>query len=235
MAHALRQTWWRRRELRWLVLALATVTVAWGAFAILNWWLAGDVNFDQWAVRALRRGDDASVPVGPAWLPEVARNISALGSHVVTLMLVAGVTGYMVLRGKRMTALVMLIGAAGGVAINAILKQTVTRARPDISHFDEVVTGSFPSGHALLAALVYVALAAMLASIEPRPLIKAYVIGIGLALSALVGLSRVYLGVHYPSDVLAGWTLALIWALVCWLGAKRMHQQRSRLGRKADA
>jgi undecaprenyl-diphosphatase len=110
------------------------------------------------------------------------------------------------------------------------------RPRPDlVPHLSPVYTSSFPSGHSLIAAVVYLTLGSLLASVISRPMLKVYVLSVAMLLTTAVGLSRVYLGVHYPTDVLAGWLAGLVWALLCWLVA-RVLQRRGRVeSESADA
>jgi undecaprenyl-diphosphatase len=104
--------------------------------------------------------------------------------------------------------------------LSALLKDAFGRARPDlVPHGVEVHTLSFPSGHAMLAAATYLTLGALLARVQPHPRVKTYVLTVAAVLTVLIGVSRVHLGVHWPSDVLAGWCVGAAWALLCWMAA----------------
>ena len=145
------------------------------------------------------------------------RDVTALGSLTVITLLTFGVGVYFFLsRQPRMGAFV--IGAvAGGALVAYGLKFLYDRARPDLLPTDMVPGDpSFPSGHAALSAVAYLTLSLLLARTVPRREQKVYVVGLGVLLTLAVGISRVYLGVHWPSDVLAGWTVGGVWALVCW-------------------
>lgn len=185
-------------------------------------------RFDTWAVRALRQPGHPELPRGPAWLAEVGRNITALGSRAVLLLIVAAVVGYLYLRRAYATMwLVLLVTLSGGV-LNRLLKVYFDRARPDIVPVAGLMTPSFPSGHSMFSAVIYLSLGVLLMQLEPSRAIKAYIFAVALMLTFLVGISRIYLGVHYPTDVLAGWAMGLAWALGCWLVAQYIQHRRRR-------
>jgi undecaprenyl-diphosphatase len=130
---------------------------------------------------------------------------------------------------KKIRMMWFMIGATtSGTLISMLLKQIYARPRPDIvPHLSIVQTSSFPSGHSMLAAVVYLTLGSLLAVVMPSAKLKVYVLFVAGMLTLFVGASRVYLGVHYPTDVLAGWLAGLVWALVCWLIARwlQLHGQ----------
>ena len=110
----------------------------------------------------------------------------------------------------------MVVAIGGGWIASTLLKLLFARPRPDvIPHFVETLTHSFPSGHSMLAAVTYLTLGALASQLASRNKVKIYVLGSCVILAILVGLTRVYLGVHYPTDVLAGWTLGFAWATAC--------------------
>jgi undecaprenyl-diphosphatase len=222
-----------RRE--WSVLAIGILIVAlvWSFLLLAGQVSAGHTReFDEWVLSALRDPTRPEVPIGPWWLRSVALDITALGSAVVLGLAVLAITGYLWLHGLYRTGLFVLVASAGCAALNTLLKQAFDRARPDIvPHLREVSTLSFPSGHALTSAAVCLTLGALLMRIAERPVAKFYCIGIAMLVTLLVGSSRVYLGVHYPTDVLAGWIIGLSWALVCWT-AERMLERRAGLKRE---
>src|SRR5215510_15424411 len=101
-----------------------------------------------------------------------------------------------------------MAATGGGLVVASLIKDLVARPRPDIlMHSVYVSSFSFPSGHAMMSAVTYLTLGALTAREFKRPLLKAYVMALAVIVTLLVGLSRVYLGVHWPSDVLAGWSL----------------------------
>jgi undecaprenyl-diphosphatase len=210
----------RHEVVRVLMVALLVVVGLWGFVE-----LAGDVRegdtraFDRWLFEALRQPEDPEWPRGPRWLVEVSRDITALGSHMVLALVTAAVVGFLLLQRKYGAMWFVVITTASGGLLSYGLKEFFARERPSPVSCIWVSSPSFPSGHALLAAVVYLALGILLARIEPKPLLKVYFLGVMMALTFMIGVSRVYLGVHYPTDVLAGWTVGLVWALLCWLAA----------------
>jgi undecaprenyl-diphosphatase len=189
-------------------------------------------QFDERVLKMLRRADDPTRPIGPAWLQSGALDITALGSATVLGLVVLSVIGFLLLQGMYRTALFVLLASAGGWWLNSAMKVWFQRARPDVvPHLREVMTLSFPSGHAMTSAAVYLTLGALLMRIAQRRLTKLYVITVAMLVTFLVGASRVYLGVHYPTDVLAGWLVGLSWALVCWL-VERAIERRTGIARE---
>jgi undecaprenyl-diphosphatase len=121
----------------------------------------------------------------------------------------------------------VLVSIVGGLLLSSGLKAMVSRPRPDVvPHLSIVYTSSFPSGHSMLSAVVYLTLGSLLAATTQQTVLRIYVLAVAVLLSVIVGVSRVYLGVHYPTDVLAGWVAGLGWALLCWLVARWMQRRR---------
>jgi undecaprenyl-diphosphatase len=147
------------------------------------------------------------------------------------------VIGFLVLLRRRSAALLVAVSVGGGTALSSLLKLGFQRPRPDlVPHAVEVYTASFPSGHAMLSAVTYLTLGALLMRVQPLWRVKFYILALAVLATLLVGTSRVYLGVHWPTDVLAGWCVGAFWALLCWLGALRL-QRTGRVGmaRQAEA
>jgi undecaprenyl-diphosphatase len=212
-----------RREARWLLvlLAIAGLVLLFGLLA--EEVMEGDSGaFDRRLILLLRQPVNPSLLLGPAWLPEMLRDLTSLGSTVVLAIVTASIAGYFAIARKWRSVALVLASVVGGQVLSTVLKTLFERARPDlIPGAPQVFTASFPSGHAMLSAVTYLTIAALLARMEPRPLLKGYYLTIGFALTILVGLSRVALGVHWPTDVLAGWCVGAAWALLCaWVAAR---------------
>jgi undecaprenyl-diphosphatase len=181
---------------------------------------------DRAILLALREPNDLSDPLGPAWLEESGRDFTALGSIGVLAMLTLAVSGFLALDGKRRAALLVLAAVAGGLLGSHLLKGAFERPRPDlVPHRAVVYTHSFPSGHSMLSASTSLTLGVLLARVQKRRRLKAFILILTAFLTLLVGFSRIYLGVHWPSDVLAGWTAGGVWAFLCWLVALRLQKQ----------
>ncbi len=184
-------------------------------------------SFDRAAILAFRSAGNISQSVGPPWVEEAVRDVTALGSIIVVVILSGAVLGYLLMLGKRGPALLLLMSVAGGTALNDLLKYVFARPRPDlVLPTTQVFTSSFPSGHAAVSAVVYLTLGALLARDAPSVAGKIYVMAVAILIVFLVGVSRVFLGVHYPTDVLAGWCIGSAWALTCWLAANRLQNRR---------
>jgi undecaprenyl-diphosphatase len=185
--------------------------------------LAGEVfegeteSADRAILLALRAAGDPADPIGPVWLEEAMRDLTALGSTIVLVVVTLAMAGLLLItRHPRLSMLLLLAVGLGTVASNT-LKYMLARPRPDfVAHVVDVSTMSFPSGHAMLSAVTYLTIGALLARDQTFS-IKVYIVAIAVLLSVLVGISRVYLGVHYPSDVLAGWAMGGAWACIWWL------------------
>ena len=183
-------------------------------------------HVDTQTLRALREPGDPSDPIGPRWLEEAARDVTALGGYTVLTLLVASVVGYLLLARHYPSALLVLTATLGGLLISHLLKGIYARPRPDlVPHLVRVSTDSFPSGHAMLSAVVYLTLGALLARLVEGRWTRVYFVAVAVLLTLLVGISRVYLGVHYPTDVVAGWAAGLVWAVLCWLAARYLQRR----------
>lgn len=189
--------------------------------------LEGDTRtFDETVLLALRMPGDISQPVGPPWLQEMVRDFTALGSVGLLTIVTLGVAAWLLFSGKRRTAGLVLVAVVGGVLFSSLLKLGFARPRPDlVPHSVSVFTNSFPSGHAMMSAVVYLTLGFLVARTQHAVALKVYLLSLALFLTLLVGVSRVYLGVHWPSDVLAGWAVGACWALMCWFVMSRLQEK----------
>jgi undecaprenyl-diphosphatase len=225
-----------RRFARHHLTSLALLLLASGLLAfigIAEEMLEGDtMRFDRGLLLALRTADDAGDPLGPAWVEEMFRDFTALGGTGVLGLLTLLSIGYVWLQQQRRTAIYLLLAIAGGLLLSMALKTAFDRPRPDlVSHGAMIYTSSFPSGHSMLSAVVYLSGGALLASVHRKRSLQLYLIGCFAVVAVLVGVSRVYLGVHWPSDVLAGWAAGAAWASACWLFANWFNE---RGGNKPD-
>ncbi|WP_159996830.1 phosphatase PAP2 family protein [Roseomonas sp. 18066] len=193
-----------------------------GFAALVDETFEGDTRaFDEGILLALRNPADTSDPIGPFWLEIMMRDFTSLGSHAVLLLIGVLSFGYLLLARKGMSAGLLLFSFVGAMTLNGLLKQGFDRPRPElVAHLAEVHTASFPSGHAMLSAACYLTLGTLLAGVAEGRRLKAYLLGAAILLTLLVGGSRVYLGVHWPTDVLAGWCLGAAWAMGCWLALR---------------
>ncbi len=198
----------------------------WGFVAIADEVLeGGSQHFDEHILRALRRADDPAMPIGPVWLHEVARDVTALGGMAVIPLITFAVLGYLAFARKGRAAALVLASVAGGLLASLVLKHFFARERPSlVAHLDQVYTSSFPSGHSMLSAVTYLTLGALLARTTTHRPLKLYFLVVAATLTLLIGLSRVYLGVHYPTDVLAGWCAGIAWALLCAVVARGLQR-----------
>ena len=213
----------------WLVI----VAVVWGFFELAGMVTQGSTQaFDERVVRALRCADDLARPIGPEGLTQIARDITALGSYSALIVVVL-ISVLFLAAARQRVALRTLFGATiSGYAMLLLLKQWFHRPRPEIvPHLADFHSSSFPSGHAMMSAVIYVTLAfQLLRVIEPRQ-IRCAILITAVLLTTLVGVSRVFLGVHYPTDVLAGWTGGLVWASLWLVLARRWQQKHDRLAK----
>ena len=209
-----------------VVLAVGTASL-WGFIEIAGDVVEGDTQaFDRWMVRAMREPGNTADPIGPRWLEETGRDFTALGGIAWLVFFTTVVAIYLWLDAKTHMMVFTLAVTASGSLLSFLLKSAFSRPRPDlVPHLSHVYTSSFPSGHSMVAAVVYLTLGALLAAVMPDLKRKLYVLSVAIFLTFLVGVSRIYLGVHYPTDVLAGWLAGLVWALACWLVARWLQRR----------
>jgi undecaprenyl-diphosphatase len=178
--------WIAAREASVLIALLLAAGAVWLFVEIADDVLAGDTRVtDEQLLLLSRTPGDTGDPLGPPWVEELARDVTALGSAAILALM--------------------------------------TVAADLVAHGQVVYTSSFPSGHSLLSAVAFLTLGALLASGQTNVGLRSYLMGLAVFFTLIVGVSRVYLGVHWPSDVLAGWTAGAAWALLCWALARRLR------------
>ncbi len=233
--HLVKAARWLRNLDLYVLLAMLVLVV--GVLAFIK--IADVVGAGRWQswdermLRSLRDPADLSRPIGPSWTKELARDLTSLGGGAVLGLVTAAVVGFLLIQRAFHAVLLVLVATLGGWFLEASLKDVFGRPRPQlVPHLTQASSWSFPSGHSLMSATVYLTLGALLARLVERHALKLYLVGVALFVTLLVGVSRVYVGVHYPTDVLAGWSAGLSWAVFCWLLA-RFLQRRGALEQSA--
>jgi undecaprenyl-diphosphatase len=216
-----------RYELAMLLCVAVLSGGVWGFVALADEVTEGDTEtVDESLLLALRNPADLSDPIGPGWVEEMGRDFTALGGVGVLVLITLGALGYLLLAGRYRAALFAAIAVPGGILLSTVMKLGFDRPRPDlVPHEAMVYTASFPSGHSMMSAVTYLTLAALLTRVQPALRLKAYLLILAILLTLLVGISRVYLGVHWPTDVLAGWTAGASWAALCWIVMRWMQRR----------
>jgi len=217
-----------RREMV-LISALLLVGLAlWAFLHIAEEMGEGETRvFDTAVLLAMRTGDSHD-PIGPAWLEFAARDVSSLGGFTVLTLLTLLSGGFLLITKKWVEASVLFAAVLGATALSESLKLGYGRPRPDlVAHAVETLGSSFPSGHATLSAATYLTIGALLAHAQSRQRVKTYIHVTAILLALLIGASRVYLGVHWPTDVLAGWCVGAAWSIVCVAVANWLTPDRS--------
>jgi len=198
--------------------------------------LEGDTHtFDKWVIEVTRSAEDPSLPFGPPWLRELGRDATALGGVGWLTFFTVVAAGYLWLDNKPRLMILLCLSSLGGLLLTTGLKYFFARPRPDADFYlSHVYTSSFPSGHSMLAAVVYLTTGVLLAAAVSHVKLKIYILSVAIFLSLVVGISRVYLGVHYPTDVFAGWMAGSAWALLCWLLARWIRHRGMSTVKTAD-
>ncbi len=222
----------RRRFLSEPVLMLALALAGLGFWGFIE--LADEVregatrSFDEAILLALRTPGDLADPLGPPWIEEMGRDLTALGGIAVLTMLTLAAAGFTALQGHWRATLFLLASVGTGLLASTLAKAGFDRARPELVPYDSAVySSSFPSGHSMMAAVAYLTLALLVGRVLPSRVLRGYLLLLAAITVLLVGVSRVYVGVHWPTDVLAGWAGGAAWAALC-AGIARA------LGRRGD-
>ncbi|HEX7943516.1 MAG TPA: phosphatase PAP2 family protein [Phenylobacterium sp.] len=214
----------RRFETRVLLGVILAAGALWAFLDIGGEMAEGETaGMDRRLILLLRTPGDLNDPIGSKGVEEAVRDVTALGgTTLVTLVTVVAVLAF-VFHKRLRHALVMAGAVLLAFVSSELTKGFYARPRPDlVPHEVYVYSGSFPSGHSTLSAATYLTLAVLVASLETRRRTKALAYGLAGVLLVAVGLSRVYLGVHWPSDVLAGWCLGATWAMAAWIALRSM-------------
>lgn len=199
--------------------AMAALAGAVLVVAILGHTIASGSRFafDSTIMLALRQDGNLAVPAGPFWLKQAMIDVTALGGETVLTLAVAVTVGFLIASRHLLAAALVFAGTVTGSIAVASVKIWVGRERPAlVDHLVEVGSASFPSGHAANSAIIYLTLVLLSIQIITRRTARWFLLGVTVLLVAAIGMSRVYLGVHWPSDVLAGWSFGTLWALAWW-------------------
>lgn len=193
----------------------------------------GESHWIDSAILLALREPGTNDPIGPAWFEYAVSDITALGGYAVLTLLVVLSGFYLILQRRAGTAAMMVGAIVSGTMLVSLFKTFFDRDRPDlVEHLTHATSSSFPSGHASAATLTYLTLGLLLASAQERRRARVFIITSALLIAVLVGFSRVYLGVHWPSDVVAGWAFGAAWAIAWWFAARLVSRWRG--SRTAD-
>ena len=211
--------WVIKNELVTVGLLFVIATGTWGFVSIADEVLEGDSrDIDERILLSMRTAGDPANPIGPSWFEEAARDVTALGSVAALMIFSVAMAGYMYFAKQPWIALFVVVAVLSGTAVSSVMKSGFNRPRPDlVPHETRIYTKSFPSGHSSMSSLVYLTLGAVMSRAENRRRAKVFLMAVAVFLLLIVGISRVYLGVHWPTDVLAGWAFGVSWAAAAWL------------------
>lgn len=174
-------------------------------------------SFDETLLLGLREPGDLADPIGAPSFEEAVRDITALGSFAVLTLVTTVAVIFLIVSKKYAEAATLFFAAVLGQVLSETIKAFIGRPRPDlVAHIVDTTSASFPSGHSMMSAAIFLTIGAMLARVQPKRRLKTYIHVVALLLTVMVGMSRVYLGVHWPTDVLAGWCFGALWAILCW-------------------
>lgn len=186
-------------------------------------------RFDTWILIHLRHAANTAIPIGPKWLELSATDLSALGGFTLQWLLGGAAVVFLLYIRKRAEAAWLAASVLGASLFNTVLKHSLHRARPEVvPHLTMVDNASFPSGHAMISAAILLTIGAMLAETVKGTAARFYIMAFAGLLVFLIGLSRLYLGVHWPTDVLAGWCLGGVWALIVFAANRLLRRRAAR-------
>jgi undecaprenyl-diphosphatase len=219
----------RNLDRRVLIAFLAVTVLLAGVGNLASEVVEGDtLAFDRWLIAGLRDPANPGEPLGPFWLKKTMIDLTSLGGGPFLTMLTLAAAGFLVAARKWGMAVFVVLAIAGGGLAGNLLKWIFVRARPDlVPHLVSVDSASFPSAHAMNSAVTFLTLGVLLSRTQKDRRLKAYLLGIAVFLTLIVGFSRVYLGVHWPTDVVAGWAVGAAWAILCSLVAARLQRRHT--------
>src|SRR5207249_3196286 len=172
-------------------------------------------QFDEWVMRQV------GAHRGSQEMEEIGRDLTALGGVIVLSLVTTFVVIFLMMRRMWHAMWLLLVATCGGAIVTTLLKEIVSRPRPEIFlHRSYATSGSFPSGHSMLSAAIYLTLGSLLARFTKDLRLRLYFLFIACLLTFLIGISRIYMVVHWPTDVLAGWSAGAAWASICWTIAR---------------
>lgn len=216
-----------RKEILIMISTLILLLFFWGGIELRDLFMVDRAQqFDEWLLLSVRDAENPQMLFGPHWVDESVRDITAIGGPAVLTFIIVVVMIYLLLQKSYRAATLVLIATLGGLLISLLLKDFFLRERPDIVPALMVETSpSFPSGHSMLSAIAYLTMGSLLTRLETNPKVRVYIISIAIFVAAMVGITRVMLGVHYPTDVLVGWIVGFFWASLCWFFMFALQEQ----------
>jgi undecaprenyl-diphosphatase len=217
----------RAPDLEIVIAALAVMALLFSFVQLGGAVSAGGISIDDRILLAMREPGDPARGLGGDVLAGMVRDLTALGSGTVTGLFAFAFVGYLLMVGRPRAALFVVVAVLGAWALNTALKELFARERPTVvTHLITANEPSFPSGHTMIATTFYPTMAELLGRLGPQRRVRLYLMAIAIVLALLIGLSRIYLGVHYPSDVLGGLCAGLGWALFCGIVARVLQGRR---------
>jgi undecaprenyl-diphosphatase len=236
------RAWYTQRSAPEILVYVGLLLVligSWGFVELAEEMLEGATQpFDDWVLHSLRKEGSPHEPIGPGWLHYFFLNVTALGSGAIAILITVFLAGGLAIQGRRFAIALILVSLTGAGVLTSVLKGYFGRPRPPTEfRAVEAIELSFPSGHSFISAVLYLTLGALLIQLTPDRRMKVYIMVVAILLTVLVGSSRVYLGVHYPTDVLGGWCAGIIWATACFIAAHllRAGRRRPALPRREEA
>jgi undecaprenyl-diphosphatase len=219
-----------RIEIKVVVAVLAVVAGTLGFILIAGFVISGTTDyFDVQILRLLRTTGNIARPIGPKWLFEAMRDITSLGGATVGFLITFIVIVYFILQKQYSMLFLVLAAVIGGGIIDLELKVIFSRIRPQVvPNLIQEISYGFPGGHSMMSTIIYLSLASLIARLQSRWRDKIDITSGAIFLSIMIGISRIYLGVHYPTAVLGGWSIGLAWASLCWLVAWYIGEKRTR-------